>query len=83
MGKGPRLLAPTNQWVCAVACHPKEGVAATGYENGMALLIRLDDGAELVAKHPGGGAVTALAWNRTGTRLAFGTEEGEAGLIML
>ena len=83
MGKGPRLLAPTNQRVCAVACHPKEAVAATGYENGMALLIRLDDGAELVAKHPGGGAVTALAWNKTGTRLAFGTEEGEAGLIVL
>jgi WD40 repeat protein len=83
MGKGPRLLAPTNQRVCAVACHPKEAVAATGYENGMALLIRLDDGAEVVAKHPGGGAVTALTWNKTGTRLAFGTEEGEAGLIML
>ena len=83
VGKGPRLLAPTNQRVCAVACHPKEAVAATGYENGMALLIRLDDGAELVAKHPGGGAVTALAWNKTGTRLAFGTEEGEAGLIVL
>jgi WD40 repeat protein len=83
MGKGPRLLAPTKERICAVACHPKQAVAATGYENGMALLIRLDDGAELVAKHPGGGAVTALAWNKTGIRLAFGTEEGEAGLIML
>ena len=49
----------------------------------MALLIRLDDGAELVAKHPGGGAVSALAWNKAGTRLAFGTEEGEAGVIVL
>jgi hypothetical protein len=83
MGKGPRLLAPTDQRVCAVACHPKQAVAAAGYENGMALLIRLDDGAELVAKHPGGGAVSALAWNKAGTRLAFGTEEGEAGIIVL
>ncbi len=83
MGKGPRLLAPTNQRVCAVACHPKQAVAATGYEDGMALLIRLDDGAELAAKRPGGGAVSALAWNKSGTRLAFGTEEGEAGLIAL
>jgi WD40 repeat protein len=83
IGKGPRLLAPTDQRVCTVACHPKQAVAATGYENGMALLIRLEDGAELVAKHPGGGAVTALAWNKRGTRLAFGTEEGEAGLIAL
>jgi len=83
MGKGPRLLASTDQRVCAVACHPKQAVAAAGYENGMALLIRLDDGAELVAKHPGGGAVSALAWNKAGTRLAFGTEEGEAGVIVL
>ena len=83
MGKGPRLLAPADQRVCAVACHPKQSVAAVGYENGMALLIRLDDGAELVAKHPGGGAVAALAWNKAGTRLAFGTEEGEAGVIVL
>jgi len=83
IGKGPRLLAPTDQRVCAVACHPKQAVAAAGYENGMALLIRLEDGAELVAKHRGGGAVTALAWNKRGTRLAFGTEEGEAGLIAL
>jgi WD40 repeat protein len=83
IGKGPRLLAPTDQRVCAVACHPKQAVAAVGYENGMLLLIRLEDGAELVAKHPGGGAVTALAWNKRGTRLAFGAEEGEAGLIAL
>jgi WD40 repeat protein len=83
MGKAPRLLAPTDQRVSAVACHPKQAVAAAGYENGMALLIRLEDGAELVAKHPGGGAVAALAWNKAGTRLAFGTEDGEAGLIML
>jgi WD40 repeat protein len=83
MGKNPRLLAPTQQRVTSVACHPKQPVAAAGYDNGMALLIRLEDGAELVAKHPGGGAVTALAWDRAGTRLAFGTEDGEAGLIAL
>jgi WD40 repeat protein len=83
MGKGPRLLAPMDQRICAVACHPKEPVAAAGYEHGLVLLIRLEDGAEIVAKHPGGGAVTALAWNKRGTQLAFGTEEGEAGIIVL
>ncbi|MFO1096854.1 MAG: WD40 repeat domain-containing protein [Xanthobacteraceae bacterium] len=83
MGKGPRLLAPMDQRVSAVACHPKEPVAAAGYENGLTLLIRLEDGAEVVAKHPGGGAVTALAWNKRGTQLAFGTEEGEAGIVVL
>jgi WD40 repeat protein len=83
MGKEPRLLAPAEPRVCAVACHPGQPVVATGYEDGMAMLIRLEDGAEILAKRPGGGAISALAWNRTGTRLAFGTEEGEAGLIAL
>jgi WD40 repeat protein len=83
MGKQPRLLAPMERLVCAVACHPKQPVAAVGYEDGIALLIRLEDGAEIVAKHAGGGAVSALAWNKTGTRLAFGTEDGEAGVIAL
>lgn len=83
MGKEPRLLAPMQSIVTAVACHPKETVVATGYDNGMVLLIRLEDGAEIVAKAQGGGAVSALAWNRTGARLAFGTEECEAGVITL
>jgi WD40 repeat protein len=83
MGKEPRLLAPAQALVTAVACHPKEAVVAAGYNNGMALLIRLDDGAEIVAKAPGGGAMAALSWNKSGARLAFGTEDGEAGVIML
>lgn len=83
MGKGPQLLAPMQALVTAVACHPKEAVIAAGYDNGMALLIRLEDGAEILAKAPGGGAMAALAWNRTGSRLAFGTEDGEAGVIAL
>ncbi|MEZ5787085.1 MAG: WD40 repeat domain-containing protein [Xanthobacteraceae bacterium] len=81
MGKEPRLLAPFQALVTTVACHPREAVVAAGYDNGMALLIRLEDGAEIVAKAPGGGAMMALAWNRSGSRLAFGTEDGEAGVI--
>ncbi len=83
MGKEPRLLAPVQALVTTVACHPKEAVVAAGYDNGMALLIRLEDGAEILAKAPGGGAMTALAWNKSGSRLAFGTEDGEAGVIAL
>lgn len=83
MGREPRLLAPMQALVTAVACHPKEAVVATGYDNGMALLIRLEDGAEILAKKPGGGAVAALGWNKSGSRLAFGTEDGEAGVIAL
>jgi WD40 repeat protein len=83
MGKEPRLLAPLQALVTTVACHPKEAVVAAGYDNGMALLIRLEDGAEILAKAPGGGAMTALGWNKSGSRLAFGTEDGEAGVIAL
>ena len=45
----------------------------------MVLLVRIEDGAEILAKKPGDAPVTALAWNADGTLLAFGTEGGEAG----
>jgi hypothetical protein len=45
--------------------------------------VRLDDGAEIVARRPGAAPVSALAWNATGSLLAFGTEDGEAGVVDL
>ncbi|MFL9827624.1 WD40 repeat domain-containing protein [Rhodoplanes sp. SY1] len=83
MGQQPRLLAPAKDLIVAVACHPREPVAAVGYESGMVLLVRLEDSAEIVVRKPGGGAVAALAWNATGTRLGYGTEAGDAGLLAL
>jgi WD40 repeat protein len=83
MGKQPMMLAPGESKVSAVACHPKNEVIAAGYEDGFILLIRMPDGAEVLARNPGGSPVSALAWNATGTQLAFGTEEGDAGIIDL
>ncbi len=83
MGKQPKILAPTEQQVEVVACHPKEDVVAVGYADGLVLLVRGDDGAEMLAKKPGDAPVTALAWNASGKLLAFGTESGEAGVIDL
>lgn len=83
MGQRPRLLAPTENLVVAVACHPAQAVVAVGYDNGMVLLVRLEDGAEILVRHPGGGAVSALAWNPAGSRLGFGTDGGVAGLLAL
>jgi WD40 repeat protein len=83
MGKQPKLLAPTEQQAEVVACHPKEGVVAVGFADGLILLVRADDGAEVLAKKPGDAPVTALAWNSTGKLLAFGTESGEAGVVDL
>lgn len=83
MGKAPKLLAPADVKVSAVACHPGQDIVAVGYDNGMMLLVRIDDGAEIIARHPGKGPVTALAWSASGDRVAFGTEEAEAGIIAL
>ncbi len=49
----------------------------------MVLLVRIDDGAEILAKKPGDAPVTALAWSADGLFLAFGTESGEAGIVDL
>ena len=58
-------------------------VVAVGYADGTVLLVRIDDGAEVLGKKPGEGPVTALGWDAAGTLLAFGTEAGEAGVIDL
>ena len=83
MGKQPTLLAPAGHMATTVACHPKQEVVAVGYEDGLLLLVRLDDGAEIIARHPGGTPVAALAWNAGGSMLAFGCEDGDAGVIEL
>jgi WD40 repeat protein len=83
MGKQPQLRAPSEQQAEVVACHPKQGVVAVGFADGLVLLVRTDDGAEILAKKPGDAPVTALAWSGTGKFLAFGTESGEAGVLDL
>jgi len=83
MGKQPRMVVPHEKRAVAVACHPKQEIVATGFEDGLIMLCRIDDGAEILAKRPGAGAVSALAWNADGSKLAFGTEAGEAGVIDL
>lgn len=83
MGKTPRILAPAEAQLEVVACHPKQEVVAVGYADGLLLLVRVDDGAEVLARRPSGAPVTALAWSATGSMLAFGTEDGEGGVIDL
>jgi len=83
MGKSPRMLAPYPARAVIVSCHPKEPVVAAGYADGLLLLVRIEDGAEILAKKPGAAPVTALGWRADGAALAFGTEDGEAGVIDL
>ena len=77
------MLAPMPGKVTAVACHPKNDIMAAGYSTGVVLLIRLTDGAEILARHKDEVPVSALAWDAKGTTLAFATEQGSAGLLTL
>ena len=83
MGKEPRVLAPSQHRVEVVACHPKRDFVAAGYADGLVLIVRIEDGAAILAKNPGQAPASALAWSADGMLLAFGTENGEAGVIDL
>jgi WD40 repeat protein len=83
MGKTPRLLTPSGHRIDVVACHPRTDVVAAGYDNGLVLLARIGDGAEILAKKPGEAPITALAWSGDGRLLAWGTDSGEAGIVNL
>ena len=92
MGKPPRECGVRPVKVSQVAFHPRALVLAVGYEDGWVLMVRLDDGAELlVRKGLAEGEtpprdkpiVSALAWDKNGRRLLFGLQNGEAGLLTL
>src|SRR5215469_14629392 len=83
MGKEPAMLAPLQSRVTVVACHPKQDILACGYEDGSVLMVRLNDGAEILLRRPGLSPTTALAWNAKGTLLAMSDEEGDAGIFPL
>jgi WD40 repeat protein len=80
-GKPPKMLAPHKAALAVVACHPRQQVVAAGFADGLTMLVRVDDGAEILAKRPGAAPVTALAWRADGGALAFGCEDGEAGIL--
>ena len=77
------MLAPLQARVSVVACHPKQDVMAVGYSDGTVLMVRLEDGAEILVRKNGGTPAAALAWNAKGTLLAFATEDGDGGLLEL
>jgi WD40 repeat protein len=84
MGKQPRECGVRHAKVTRVAFHPNVYVLATGYEDGCVLLIRLTDASELLVRAPAeGSGITALAWEKDGKRLAFGCEDGQAGVLTL
>jgi WD40 repeat protein len=83
MGKEPAMLAPLQARVSMVACHPKNDIMAAGYSDGTVLMIRLEDGAEILVRPNAGTPIAALAWNGKGTLLAFAAEDGDGGMLEL
>jgi WD40 repeat protein len=83
MGRQPKLLAPSEARVSATACHPRQPVTAVGYADGRVVMVRMDDGALILARQPDGDPVGALGWDSSGQVLAFGTEGGAAGVLVL
>src|ERR1700704_4698566 len=53
MGKEPAMLAPLQARVSMVACHPKQDIMAAGYNDGTVLMVRLEDGAEILVRRNG------------------------------
>jgi WD40 repeat protein len=82
-GKRPRTLAQHSARVAVIACHPREPLLVAGYADGLGLLVRLADGAAILVRQPEGSPVSALAWRADGKALAFGTEDGKAGVLIL
>jgi WD40 repeat protein len=83
MGKQPLMLAPSDHRIITVACHPSQDVVAIGFDHGLVQLVRITDGAEILARNPAGAAISALAWNAAGSLLAIGTEDGRGGVLNL
>ena len=88
MGQAPRECGVrADVPVTRVAFHPAAPVVAIGYADGMAMLARISDGSEILVRRPAddpvGARISALCWDASGARLAFGAESGDAGLLTL
>jgi WD40 repeat protein len=82
IGKAPVELGTRGDtMVTAVACHPTDDIVAIGYADGMVMAGRIADQKEVLLRRPGKGAVTAMAWDADGRRVAFGSEAGDCGVI--
>ncbi|TKT77611.1 WD40 repeat domain-containing protein [Aquamicrobium sp. LC103] len=82
IGKAPQELGTRGDaMVTSVAFHTTDEILAVGYADGMVLAARVADAKEVLLRRPGKSAVTSMAWDGKGARLAFGTEAGDCGVI--
>jgi len=82
MGKSPTELAGGDDALCSMlASHPVQDAVAAGFSDGLVVMADINHARILPIAAPGRGAVTAMAWNDTGTHLAFGTETGFCAVV--
>lgn len=82
MGKAPLELGTrANILATAVQFHPTDEVLAIGFIDGMILGVRLADQKEALLRRPGKGAITSMAWSKSGKLLAFASEAGDCGVV--
>lgn len=79
----PILLAPHVARVTAVRCHPADAVVAVGYADGLVLLVRIPDGAEIILNRPDSDLISAISWSQNGELLAFASERGKGKIVQL
>lgn len=82
MGKAPLELGTrANILATAVQFHPTDEVLAIGFIDGMILGVRIADQKEALLRRPGKGAITSMAWSKSGKLLAFASEAGDCGVV--
>jgi len=84
MGRPPIELGHgRDEVIGAVAVHPRGDLVAAGFADGALEFARISERTSAFAKPPGGGRMVALAFSPDGRRVAFGTEDGLAGVLNL
>ncbi|MCQ8278555.1 WD40 repeat domain-containing protein [Acetobacteraceae bacterium KSS8] len=84
MGKAPTELAGVPDAVAVrVAFHPQHDIVAAGFSDGTVLMSDVGTKRVLPVCGAGRGAVSALSFDASGTRLAFGTESGAVAVVDL
>jgi WD40 repeat protein len=83
MGKAPLELAggEGSSILRRLACHPLHEVVAAGFDDGLVVMVDIAREKILPVAAPGRGSVSAIAWNASGSHLAFGTADGFAAIV--
>jgi WD40 repeat protein len=85
MGKPPlQVGSGLGRLVTSVAVHPKNPIAAAGFDDGQVIVGALSRQEKVVRlRWPDGERVTALAWSHDGAGLAVGTDAGAISVFDL